>query len=60
MALCAKSINTGTFLYKIIHGWNFSHKDQVITEHWDLKWQDILYNQLQTHKLLSLHNVYTV
>ena len=30
-------------LYRIIHAWNFSRKDQVVTEHSDRYWKVLLY-----------------
>ena len=36
-------LNEVTFLYKIIHAWNFGRKDQVLIEHRDHKWQLLLY-----------------
>ena len=40
-----RSLNTGRFRYKIVRGWNFGHKSQVVAKRKDRKWQVLLYTQ---------------
>ena len=53
------SLNTRTFLYNIIGAWNFVHKDLVVAEHRDRKWQVLLYiNQIL--RLLEAHSKWSI